>query len=183
MEMNPYQPPESEILVSSADANVEAIRREHLKHEASVKSVGTLYVLGGILVFIAGLGILLAPGQNGTNPIMIAGGFFMLLLAVGQFWVGLGLRKLKCWTRIPTAVVSGIGMLGFPLGTVINGYIMYLVLSKKGRMVLSDDYQQIIAQTPEIKYKSSILVLLLVVILIIAVVVGSIMAFTALSKH
>jgi hypothetical protein len=46
------------VSVSAADE----IRKKHLKHEASIKSVGFLYFLGGIGVFIAGIAGILAPG-------------------------------------------------------------------------------------------------------------------------
>jgi hypothetical protein len=45
-----------------------------------------------------------------------------------------------------------------PIGTLINAYILYLVFSRKGRTILSEDYQQVIAATPHIKYKTSIIV-------------------------
>lgn len=67
-------------------------------------------------------------------------------------------RKLKSWARIPTAILSGIGLLGFPVGTLINGYILYLVFSRKGVTVFSDDYKRVIAETPHIKYRTSIVV-------------------------
>ena len=175
METNPYQPPQAEILVSSDNANAEAIRKAHISHEASVKSVGVLFLLGGVIVTLAGFGIML--DEDGPTPVSIGVGSILLLLAAWQFWTGLGLRKLKPSARIPTAILSGIGLIGFPVGTIINGYIMYLVLCKKGATVLSVDYKQVIAQTPHVKYKTSIIVLILLGILIAALVFGLIAAF------
>jgi hypothetical protein len=47
-------------------------------------------------------------------------------------------------------VLSGIGLLGFPIGTLINGYILYLFLSKKGRTVFAPEYQEVIEATPHV---------------------------------
>jgi hypothetical protein len=93
--------------------------------------------------------------------------------------VGTGLRRLKRWARIPVGILSGIGLIGFPLGTIINAYILYLVFGKKGVTVFSDEYRLVIEQTPHIKYKTSIvvwiflgLVLLLIVAGLVAAIVG-----------
>jgi hypothetical protein len=84
-------------------------------------------------------------------------GWGLLLLGLGfaQGFIGFGLNKLKSWARISAALFAGVGLLAFPIGTLINGYILYLLLSAKGKMVFSDEYREIIEQTPEIKYKTS----------------------------
>jgi len=131
----------------------EQIRKDHIKHEASVKSVGFLYFLAAAFLILAGTASLVA--RDGAGMLM---GLVFLCLGILQVWVGIGLRQLKSWARIPAAVLSGIGLLGFPLGTIINAYILYLVLCQKGRTVFSDDYKHVIEQTPHIKYKTSIIV-------------------------
>jgi hypothetical protein len=143
-----------------ANSAAEAIRNEYLKHEASVQSVGSLYCLGGIVLFIMGLVAMLGGGGRSGGTSALAGLFFFGL-GVGQFWVGRGLRKLKAWARIPTGILSGLGLLGIPCGTIINAYILYLVFCRKGTMVFSDEYHDVIEQTPHIKYRTSILVWIL----------------------
>lgn len=139
----------------------EATRNEHLKHEASIKSIGLLYYLGGFGLLILALATMSAPGtQRGgagsVVPVITAAVF--LILGAGQICVGAGLRRLHKWARIPTGILSGIGLLGFPVGTLINVYILYLVFSQKGKTVFSDEYQIVIEQTPHIKYRTSIIV-------------------------
>ncbi len=56
--------------------------------------------------------------------------------------VARGVRKLAPWARITTIVLAAIGLLGFPVGTLINGYILYLMLSKKGKRIFEDDYRR-----------------------------------------
>ena len=73
-------------------------------------------------------------------------------------------------------MLAGFGLLGFPIGTLINAYILYLFLSKKGRTIYSPEYQEVIAATPHVKYRTSIVVwilLALVVVLIAAALPGA----------
>jgi DNA-directed RNA polymerase subunit RPC12/RpoP len=142
----------------------EAIRQAHIKHEASVKSVGVLYYLGAAVVLLSAVFGLMAGARNasGSLPIMVV----LLVLGILQVWVGTGLRGLKSWARIPASILSGIGLLGFPLGTLINAYILYLLLCEKGKTVFSDEYKEVIAATPHIKYKTSILVWIVFILLL-----------------
>ncbi|HKB60455.1 MAG TPA: hypothetical protein VKC56_10480, partial [Gallionellaceae bacterium] len=70
--------------------------------------------------------------------------------------------------RIVAGVLAGLGLLGFPFGTVISAFILYLLFSKKGAMVFSDEYKQVIADTPDIKYRTSIIVWIFLALLIAA---------------
>ena len=155
------------------ETSAEQIRREHIKHEASVKSVGFLYFLAAaFLILIGGLGVV-SPGSGGVLAVV-----FVVIGAV-QIWVGVGLRKLKPWARTPTGILSGLGLILFPIGTLINAYVLYLVFSNKGRMVFSEEYQQVIEQTPHIKYKTSVLVWIVLIVLVALLVFGLAAALVA----
>lgn len=153
------------------DSNFREIREKHLKHEASIRSIGLLYYLGGGVALLLTVGMIFAI----TNGDILAAEsvtlamltLFYGILMVTVFWVGYGFRKLKPWVKIPGGILAGIGLLGFPLGTVINAYVLYLLFSNKGKRVLSKDYQEIIQATPDMKYRSRIGLLLLIVILLI----------------
>jgi hypothetical protein len=158
-----------------AGTDAEATRNEHLKHEASVKSVGTLYFIGSIVLTLAGIGgSTVFASSAGPREIGVA--IILLALGVGQFFIARGLRKLQGWARVVAAIFSGLGLLGFPLGTLINAYILYLLLSAKGNVVFSDAYKQVIAQTPHIKYRTSIIVKIFLAI-VVAAVVGLVISF------
>ncbi len=145
-----------------AGADSERIRQDHIKHEASVKSVGFLYFLSATFLILGG-----SFGLAGVGDGAILMAIFFLGLAGVQIWVGLGLRRLKPWARVPTAILSGFGLLGFPVGTLINAYILYLVLCEKGRMVFSEEYRRVIQVTPHIRYKTSIVVWILLGVLLL----------------
>jgi hypothetical protein len=178
---NPFQAPDTPFEpMASADSEVEAIRRKHLSHEASVKSVGSLYLLGGLLglfVLVMLLGTTMSgPGIGAVGLLTL---MVMFTLIGVQLATAYGLNKLQPWARITSGVLSAIGLAGFPIGTLICGYILYLLFSAKGTMVFSEEYRRVIEQTPHIKYKTSIvmwialfLVLGLFALVVLAVLLG-----------
>ncbi len=180
-EHNPFAAPESmDISVGADNRPAAAIRQQHLSHEASVQSVGSLYLLGSSIVVIAG-GVMIylaisnygaIPNQIHSRSTGILEPLFIMGLGVGQGFIAFGLRNLKSWGRIPAALFAGIGLLAFPIGTLINGYILYLLLSAKGRMVFSAEYREIIQQTPEIKYRTSKILLFFAFLLVGLIVFG-----------
>jgi hypothetical protein len=151
----------------TTDSAAEETRKKYLSHELSVRSIGSLYLIGGTIVLIAGIGVMAGAGsgRNAVEGILL--GSFFLVLGGMQFWVGRAIRRLKPWSRIPTGILSGIGLLGFPIGTIINGYILYLVFSEKGKMVFSEEYQAVIQRTPHVKQRTSIVVWIVLGVLLV----------------
>jgi hypothetical protein len=188
MDSNPYAAPlaaDAPPLLSDSDVR-ESIRKQHLSHEASVKSIGTLYLLGFIFLLLGGIGqIFAALAGSGTDRTAMGWilAIALLVLAAVQFWLGQGLRKLKRGARGVAAVFAGIGLIGFPIGTIISAYILYLLLSEKGKMVFSPEYQEIIAATPHIRYKTSIVVWIILGIFLLLIVLGLAAAFLSAARR
>lgn len=169
-QVNPYAPPSARVAdVINVAPEQEDIRREHIKHEASVRSIGFLYLFGGGLAVVAALFGLVALSGAETSGLLI--GLMVVYLALGILLIatGRGVRRLQPWARTIAIVLSCIGLLGFPLGTLIHGYFLYLLLSAKGKRIFEPDYQAIVAATPHVKYKTSIVVWILLAILLLAV--------------
>jgi hypothetical protein len=154
------------------------IRREYLKHEASIRSVGTLYYVGAILAAVMVL-------MNVLNDRPIAVKIGMSILFVGLIFlyvkVGSWLNALDKRAKVPATILACIGLLAIPVGTLINGYILYLLLSKKGTVVFSEDYKKVIADTPEIKYKISLLIWILLGIVLVGLAAA--MLIPLLERH
>ena len=181
-EFNPYAPTAYAADEPVVPEDVEQFRQHYLSHEASVQSIGVLYILGAVL--LVPMGVLIATGTLGNGnqvgnqkAIMAAIGVFYVCLGLFHGIVGYGLRKLSGWTRIAASILSVFGLIGFPIGTLISGYFLYLLLSEKGRVVFSEPYQQVIAQTPHIKYKTSIVVWIFLGLLVTLIAIGLIAAF------
>lgn len=143
------------------------IRREHINHEASIRSIGVLYYLGAVICIFA-----LGKTMLDEHPIVTKVGLAVVYAILTFIYVKVGswLRALDPKARTPATILAAIGLLAFPLGTLINGYILYLLQSKKGTMVFSNEYKEVIKDTPEIKYKTSILIWILVGIVILGLV-------------
>jgi hypothetical protein len=183
---NPYAAPRT---VDSLSANgitggedeseAARIRKELLKHEVSLKSIAWLYYLSCIGCVLAGLatvaGFASVPegDAEGMGEVI---GVIAIFLGVGviSFLGATWLGKLDRRAKIPVGILSGLGLLNVPVGTAINAYILYLVFSQKGKRVLSDEYKQIIRQTPEIKYTSPLWLKIAagLLLLIAAIVIG-----------
>ena len=172
---NPYAPTTEVAAQPVPTDDVEAYRNFYLKHEASVKSIGTLYLLGALILIPMGfiaffIGV---SGNAGQESMVVAGvGVFYLALGTLQGFTAVGLRRLRPWARIVTIVFAVIGLIGIPIGTLISILILYLLLSEKGKVVFSDHYQEVIVQTPHIKYKTSMVVKVLLGILLAIIGLG-----------
>lgn len=175
MTNNPYAPPKAQVedVVPLAD-EAEAIRREHIQREASIRSIGTLYYLGGGVMLLAAFAFPVLFAGKQVPSLGLPEGLFaaiFLVLGVGSLFVGRGLRALRPWARITATVLAILGLLRPPVGTLINVYILYLLFSEKGRRIFASDYPDIVAATPDIKAKTSMLIWVLLGILLLLIVV------------
>lgn len=184
-------------------SEAEAIRRRYLSHEASVRSIGSLHYLGaifGVVLLAIFTFMLIEPpagavgGPFGSGGIGVLIGIAALFTGI-SFALGRGLSRLQPWARyVDTALIilnllsnfvqlallppaaRGAGMIGGAFGMAIPSYILYLLLSSKGSMVFSREYREIVAVTPHIKYKTSLLLKLFLgffVAVIVLAVIGA----------
>ncbi len=126
---NPFAPPEAVIGTRSeidfdVDTEAELIRRHHLSHESSIKSLGLLFYVGAMLGFVFALaGALNATGvikanqplagnsEEMTRVIMWLGTLFWGFVVALGFALGFGLRRLQVWARWTTLVFLVIAIL------------------------------------------------------------------------
>lgn len=168
---NPYAPPSAHVedVVDAGDSSA-IIRQEHIKHEASVRSIGILYYLSGALTGFAALSIIAASFVGQAGGALTAGlGIAYLALSAGSVFLGRGIRSFRPWARITAIVLGFVGLLAFPVGTLINVYILYLLLAKKGSRIFQPDYPAIVAATPNIQYRTSIVVWIVLGLLVAGV--------------
>ena len=186
-DFNPYAPPRAASDLEAASFGLtsdedERIRTEHLNHEWSVRALGTLYLLAAACMPVSVLAMLFVMPQALSG----VGSWSPLYLAVAVAWgalygaIGWGLRRLATPARIGATVFAVVGVLGFPIGTVISIYLLHLLLSAKGSMVFSAEYAGVVARTPHLEYRLSplakglLFVLLLLFLAMLAQAISSV---------
>ena len=170
--VNPYAAPKARVDdVSGASPDAEAIRREHITHETSVRSIGTLYYIGGFILLGIAASFFFGRTTEVGGALLTVIEIFYVVLGALSIVVGRGIRQLKPWARVTTIVLSIVGLIGFPVGTLINGCILYLLFAAKGRRIFAADYAGIVAATPHVKTRTSIAVWIVLGVLVLFVAV------------
>jgi len=173
MSDNPYAAPSADLShvatrVESADVEV---RQAHLKHEAQLRSVGLLYFLGAFIMLVMAVPFLFAfpeASSPAADDLTMSVFFILFPLVAGAVFcaVGYGFRTLRPWVRIPGTAFGLVGLMQFPLGTLINAYVLYLMYCPKGRTVLSPNYARVRAATPHLRPRRGLLGMLIPMVLI-----------------
>jgi hypothetical protein len=161
--------PASPPFAAPAAVSAEAVRQKYLSHESNLRSLSLLYYLTGALELLSGLAIGgVAIAESKTEDVVTG----VVLIAIGVFlvWLGMLYRKLSRSLLVPATIAAGIGLLGFPLGTALSAYILYLLYSREGKFVRSGEYREIVAATPQIAWKTSLLIKILLGLLALAFV-------------
>lgn len=186
---NPFEAPQVDAIASTpsrTEPDAERIRREHLNTETNIRSLGFLYMLGGVIGTIGMFGVISAvviPALFGNNRSVGLGELLILITLLGLYplllFTGFSLRKLKPWSRWVAVTFSALGLLGFPIGTLLSGFFLYTLLNSKGNMVFTPQYARIVEQTPHIKYKTSVLVWVLLGLALLGIAAAIVIPFFA----
>jgi len=131
-DFNPYAAPEADIGPAKPETFVseeaEDIRRAHIQHEASIRAIGFLFLLGMCVLVIAGIAVIGAgfsgpiegpEGEELPGAVMIALGVMILAFAGLYAAMGIGLRRLTVWGRWLTVGVLGLAV-GLRLLIILN---------------------------------------------------------------
>ncbi|MCE9546262.1 MAG: hypothetical protein K8T25_12170 [Planctomycetia bacterium] len=165
--LNPYAAPAIDagptVSMPRTVAEAEDIRMQHLRHEGEIRSVGLVYEILGSLLSVPAMGGLYSGGElfsEGARMIpadwqwpVLGGSVLLVGLACCAFAVGFALRRLDRRVKLPLVLLSGVGLLIFPLGTLVNGWVLYLLLSRQGGAVLSPQYAEVCRMTPKMRYR------------------------------
>lgn len=153
-EANPYAAPSAVVAdVMPGLSQAEAVRREHIRHERQVKSIGSVYylltamfALGSIAVFVARPTPI--SGMSLDSAFLAFYAFLLFLFGA----LGYGFRRMRPWVRIPGGIVSALWLLRFPVGTILGIWVLWVMFCQKGQTILSPSYAEIVKATPHVKY-------------------------------
>lgn len=157
--------------------NSEIIRKTHLSHEANIRALGLLYYFNSAMMLLGAVGIVLIATTDPSSipestTTLVVSAVVALFLGIVFAFVGRGLRTLTGWARTVGILFAVVGLLVFPIGTLINAAFLYLFLSGKGAYVFTPEYQNVIAATPHVKYKTSMIVWVALGVLVAILVLG-----------
>lgn len=114
-----------------------------------IKIVAWIYIVYGVFVLLSALavgGLLGAFGASvrdaALTPDLVAVGIGTLAGALGVLGVtsmagGLGLLKHRPWGRIVVLIVAVLTILGFPVGTAMAAYAIWVLTRPETRRILS----------------------------------------------
>lgn len=171
---NPYAPPASrDHAVPLEPGSPEQIRTEHLTTEADIQSIGTAVMLMSLVVIL--IGFTAAPRASTPAHVAASAGWIVGGFVLGNF--GKAVHRLRPWTRWPMVILALPPLLLFPLGTSLSSLVLIRMLSRKGKTVLTREYAEIIQQTPDIRFRYSLLTRVLVLFLVMLALLVSILLF------
>ncbi len=111
---------------------------QHIKIAAILQilyGLFALFIAGVMFAILMGAGVLsgdrTAAFVTGTLAIVIGGIFFVL--SIPSFIAGWGLLKRREWARILTIILSCLHVLNFPVGTIVGGYSLWVMLQDQAR--------------------------------------------------
>ena len=187
-DINPYRSPVVENSVAIPPiTDAELTRRLHLNHESSVKAIGGLFLLAAISMLLVAVVSTIRVWASGAPIVMLLGGATLLspFLVVLFGVTGVGVRLLRPWGRVLCAgICTGsilIGLISPGLRLLVPAYVLYLLFCKKGRMVFSAEYQQIIRDTPHVKPRTSIVAWLVLAVFLIGLV--ALLSYIAMPRY
>ena len=198
MDQNPYAPPTAglgevkpppepvvlaERPLTEAEVAADALRRAHLTHEARLRAIGTLMLVGGLNLLLgpmigvigvfALLGSLVAPvvDVEALQGAGLIGGAGLLLTGFGALSLrgGMGLRRLDPRHRtLYTALVS-LWLLSFSFLALVGLWALVLIHSPEGKIVLSPEYAEARRLTPHIRLRTSLVTWIALALLLLGV--------------
>lgn len=152
------------------------IRQKHITYESSLRSTGVMYVGGATLMAINAvaqfIGTATLASKNGMPRVLeavfpqLATWTLVLILAIVQGKIGINIARLDGRYRIPAIGISILWL--FSIFGILPAIGFLCALSfPKGKYVLTHDYKQVIAQTPEVRIKTSAVSWIVLVVFII----------------
>ena len=107
--------------------------------DTHIKVLGFLYIIFGVVLVVLGLvlfGILgaISINQHGVGVLGIVGSalaVFFVILSLPSIIAGIGLLKRQEWARILTIVLGFLHLFGFPIGTAIGVYTLYVLFNEQ----------------------------------------------------
>ncbi len=164
----------SPVVHPTPEADLAEIRQKHIGHENAMKTLGVMHLIGGAALLLGCAGVVFDgfdfASLSGDGDSVVEGvAIFVVVLLLGGSSAHLGtkLRKLHPSAWQPARTLSMLGLLAFPIGTMISAANLGYLNSDKGKFVFTDEYARVIEMTPTVKAKTSGLVKVLLALVLL----------------
>jgi hypothetical protein len=108
--------------------------------DTHVRILGFVYIIFGAILIVLGLFFFGIVGGSGllsgdrqaifiTGVVGTALAAFFVILSIPSIIAGIGLLKHREWARILTIILGVLHLFGFPIGTAIGLYTLYVLLN------------------------------------------------------
>lgn len=126
-EVNPFAPPQSQVGALAAKPRKGG---KLLPHEKAGRVIRLMALLG--LVGVIGMGLAVAlpamSAASGDLFIVLLPVVLMLALVAGLFYLGVAVMRHEGWARVLGILWGLIALLGFPIGTLAGGYVLWQLI-------------------------------------------------------
>jgi len=113
--------------------------------QIAVSALGLLSALTLAIVFGGAIGIIHATADRDAEVVLpiigVAGSaliIFLMALSIPGFVIGIGLLQRRPWARTAGIVISILGMVFFPFGTVVGAYGLWVLFSKETERLFAE---------------------------------------------
>ncbi|MHB0972133.1 MAG: zinc-ribbon domain-containing protein [Thermoanaerobaculia bacterium] len=109
-----------------------------MKRPALITVIAVLHFIFDPILIVGAFAMMVSPGASSEDRIFaIVTGAVMLLLALAGFIGAIGMWKLKAFGRTIQIVLSAIGLLAIPLGTLISAAILWYLFTPPVKVLFS----------------------------------------------
>lgn len=183
---NPALRPKKKRKKSDDLADAVRIREDNIGWESLLTQWGTFTTFTGVvgLIFFVLAMIGLASGASLPEGASVPGMMFLIptlvfvvAMYVFSISVGIGLRNLSNYGRICSTIFAGLGLLAIGPGTLLCGWILYLLWAGPSNLIFSEEYRKVVKQTPHIQRTPYLLYILIGVFFVLPIAISFIMFF------
>jgi hypothetical protein len=133
------------------DPQLWARRKAALKTETDLRDGGRLMALMAVLGLFGFVvwAAFVAQGSRPPTP-ATASALAAITLCLPQYVIGRSLATLRARSPWPARAISAIGLPFYPFGTLIGGWLLWLLRRPDALALLSDEHAALAAATPSL---------------------------------
>lgn len=123
---NPFEPPRAQV-EQAAPTHQKGKLQPYVKAGRVIRLMAMLGLVGFVGVGAAVLMPAMSVGQSAPVGLFLVLAV-MLALVLGLFFVGSAVMRHESWARVLGIIYGVVSLIGFPIGTVVGGYVLWQLI-------------------------------------------------------